>query len=92
MHAGATVDHQDLARTWFAEGLLDQQIVLEAADGRDAAGKCRAAAEWDELCVTTADIGADLVGEVCGGDSILRFGHHTYFAAFAPCVLRRGSR
>src|SRR5690606_34618294 len=68
VHAGAAVDDEHPALARLAQGLLDQQVVLEAADGDDAAGEHGSAAELDELGVAAADVGTDLVGQIRGGD------------------------
>ena len=64
MHARIAVDHQYAAVAWLAQSLLDQQIVLETADGGDRARELGVLAELDELGIAAADVGTDLVGQI----------------------------
>ncbi len=70
--ARVTVDDEDSAVARFTEGLLHEQVVLEALDGGDGAGKDFTSTELGELRVAATNVGSDLVGKVSGR---YRLGH-----------------
>ena len=72
MDARVTVDDEDSAVARFTEGLLHEQVVLEALDGGDGAGKDFTSTELGELRVAATNVGSDLVGKVSGR---YRLGH-----------------
>ena len=65
---GVTVDDEDATRVVLLQGLLDQAVVLEAADGGDRTTEVGVSAEVAELGVAAAGVRPDDVDEVGGGD------------------------